>query len=162
MAAARSRGPDSKNAAKLGSSAPTSRVCGTSRRGRGSQGRAQHARATLTGANRLELCSKGDAGYGQAPAGSLTEARAKAAQAWVDKEIDSLIEVIEKHGQMSAASGSKHAITFGELMPIYADISDSLVSILKRAKKRKRLTFDADMLFRACTTFGFVSGRRIA
>ena len=145
----KARSPDFKNAAKLGSSA---RDLASMWDKQAKDEAAKDAlnpfstnfdRSKSTGA----MLKKGDAGYGQAPAGSLTEARAKAAQAWVDKEIDSLIEVIEKNGQVTAASGGKHAITFGELFDIYADISDSLVGILKRAKKRGRLAFDADMLF---------------
>ena len=43
------------------------------------------------GATRIK---KGDAGYGQAAAGSQTEARAKKAQEWVEVEIAKLIGVI--------------------------------------------------------------------
>ena len=70
-----------------------------------------------------------------------------AAQAWVDKEIDALIGVIEDKGVKQAGGSDKSQITFGELFDIYADISDSLVGILLRAKKRKRLAFEAGMLF---------------
>ena len=43
--------------------------------------------------------------------------------------------------------GGVIGVTFGVIFDIYADISDSLVGILMRAKKRKRLAFEADMLF---------------
>ena len=38
-------------------------------------------------------------------------------------------------------------ITFGELFDMYADVSDTLVGILLRARRRKRLVFEGDMLF---------------
>ena len=74
---------------------------------------------------------KGDAGYGQAVAGSQTEERAQKAQAWVEKEIEKLIEVIRQHGERvpdpSTSTSEQGAgevevtITFGKLFDIYAD-----------------------------------------
>ena len=89
---------------------------------------------------------KGDAGYGTAVAGSKTEERARAAQEWVEKEILKLIDVIKQQGQTDEATGEV-SITFGVLFAAYADISDTLVGILMRARKRKQLAFTADMLF---------------
>ena len=37
--------------------------------------------------------------------------------------------------------------TFGELFIAYQDISDTLVGIMMRAKKRGRLDYEGDMLF---------------
>ena len=88
---------------------------------------------------------KGDAGYGHAVAGSQTEARAIKAQAWVETEIDKLLDVIRQHGE--AQPDGCTATTFGVLFDVYANISDSLVGILMRARKRKVLAFEADMLF---------------
>ena len=89
------------------------------------------------GAARLK---KGDAGYGTAVAGSATADRAAKAQAWVETEIEKLIEVIKENGDGTT-------ITFGVLFEVYANISDTLVGILMRARKRKRLHFESDMLF---------------
>ena len=96
------------------------------------------------------------------------------AAAWVDSEIDKLIAVIERVGTKSGEGGV--AVTFGELFAAYQvlrgvtavalassmlttrfplapvshlqDISDTLVGILMRAKKRGRLVYEGDMLFR--------------
>ena len=88
---------------------------------------------------------KGDAGYGTAVAGSATAARAAKAQEWVENEIEKLLTVIAEHGELNG--DKKVFITFGKLFEVYADISDTLVGILMRARKRKRLTYDGDMLF---------------
>ena len=89
---------------------------------------------------------KGDEGYGKAVAGSETEARAKKAQDWIESEISKLVEAIEEFGARQSDSGEVH-ISFGELFDRYADISDTLVGILMRGKRRKRILFDSDMLF---------------
>lgn len=89
---------------------------------------------------------KGDAGYGRAKAGSVTEARAAKAQEWVETEIIKLLAVIKQHGETD--SSGKVTITFGKLFDTYADISDTLVGILMRARRRKQLTYAGDgMLF---------------
>lgn len=98
--------------------------------------------------DKSKLIRKGDEGYGKAVAGSQTEARAKKAQQWVDAEIEKLLGVIEQHGQPTGdAPSAARTITFGVLFHVYADISDTLVGILMRAKKRKRVAYDSDMLF---------------
>ena len=81
---------------------------------------------------------KGAEGYGKAVAGSETEARANKAQEWIEHEIGKLVEVLKEFGQENGATGEVH-MTFGELFERYADISDTLVGILMRAKKRKRI-----------------------
>ena len=88
---------------------------------------------------------KGDADYGRARKGSLTEARAAAALAWVEEEIGKLVGVIEQHGTPDAAG--RPTICFGPLFELYASISDTLVGILMRARKRGQVAFEADMLF---------------
>jgi len=88
---------------------------------------------------------KGDAGYGTAVAGSATAERAQKAQAWVDTEIDKLLDVIRQHGHNGPTGAT--AIEFGQLFNLYADISDTLVGILMRARKRGRLSFESAMLF---------------
>lgn len=89
---------------------------------------------------------RGDRDYGTAKRGSLTEARAVQAQQWVEAEVAKLLVVIEQHGTRDAASGHT-TISFGELFDVYASISDTLVGILMRGRKRGVLTFEADMLF---------------
>ena len=88
---------------------------------------------------------KGDAGYGTAVAGSETAMRAKKAQEWVEKEIEKLLVVIAEHGYKDA--DGRDAITFGKLFDTYADISDTLVGILMRARKHGKLHYAGDMLF---------------
>ena len=58
----------------------------------------------------------------------------------METEIEKLIEVIKENGDGTT-------ITFGVLFEVYANISDTLVGILMRARKRKRLHFESDMLF---------------
>jgi hypothetical protein len=87
----------------------------------------------------------GDAGYGRPPEGSLSEARAAKASDWVDNEIDKLLKVISDNGK--SGSDGKVFISFGELFVLYQDISDSLVGIMMRAKKRSRLRYEGDMLW---------------
>jgi hypothetical protein len=91
------------------------------------------------------MLKRGDAGYGLAEAGSATEARAQKAQEWVDKEIGKLISVIEEFG--TKQPNGKPMTTFGPLFIAYTDISVTLVGILMRAKKRKQLFYEGDMLF---------------
>lgn len=85
--------------------------------------------------------------YGKAPEGSKTEERAKAAQDWVEKEIDKLVSIIKEMGSHDPSQGGTHTVEFGPLFYKYADISDTLVGILLRAKKRKRIHYQGDMLF---------------
>ena len=94
---------------------------------------------------------KGDEGYGVAAAGSETARRAAKAQAWVEQEIAKLVEVIGQNSEAATVFPGNAAapvcITFGRLFDVYADISDTLVGILMRARKRGFLTFEGDMLF---------------
>jgi hypothetical protein len=114
--------------------------------------------------------------YGRPVAGSKTEERAKAAQNWVEQAIEKLVSVIrsDNHRQLTIASrlrcccsslclpfpcfqpnreiGRPDAqrrphITFGELFLAYQDISDTLVGIMMRAKKRGLIEYEGDMLF---------------
>ena len=87
----------------------------------------------------------GDPGYGRPPEGSQSEARAAKASDWVDNEIDKLLKVISDNGK--AGPDGKLSITFGQLFILYQDISDSLVGIMMRAKKRSRLRYEGDMLW---------------
>ena len=96
------------------------------------------------------LIRRGDEGYGKAVKGSKTEERAKQAKVWVDAEIDKLVEIIREHGEEHGAEEQGApglSIPFGKLFTVYADISDTLVGILMRAKRRKRVAYESDMLF---------------
>jgi hypothetical protein len=55
----------------------------------------------------------------------------------VENEIAKLIEVIKEIGKFDATEGGVCTIEFGPLFYHYQDISDTLVGILMRAKKRK-------------------------
>ena len=63
-----------------------------------------------------------------------------------------LLEVIRDIGETNTAGDCE--VTFGKLFDAYADISDSLVGILLRARKRKLLRYDADMLFQGVSDHG--------
>lgn len=83
--------------------------------------------------------------YGKPVPGSLTDQRWQKGRAWVDDQIDKLTGVIRDIGDADVDGTT--TVTFGELFYKYADISDSLVGILMRAKKRNRLYYQGDMLF---------------
>ena len=56
------------------------------------------------------------------------------------------MSVINDIGEDDPETGFK-SIKFGPLFVAYQDISDTLVGILMRAKKYKRLTYKGQMLF---------------
>eukprot|EP00465_Bigelowiella_longifila_P008373 CAMPEP_0185259846 /NCGR_PEP_ID=MMETSP1359-20130426/8543_1 /TAXON_ID=552665 /ORGANISM="Bigelowiella longifila, Strain CCMP242" /LENGTH=151 /DNA_ID=CAMNT_0027845893 /DNA_START=12 /DNA_END=467 /DNA_ORIENTATION=- len=89
---------------------------------------------------------KGAKGYGQAPEGSKSAARAKRATEWVKEQVGILLGVIRRIGAKAGARGL-HEIRFGTLFVAYQDISDTLVGILKRARKYKVVAFEGDMLW---------------
>mmetsp|Transcript_16561 Transcript_16561/g.53937 ORF Transcript_16561/g.53937 Transcript_16561/m.53937 type:complete len:86 (-) Transcript_16561:191-448(-) len=60
--------------------------------------------------------------------------------------IDNLVEAIQTIGH---TDDNATTVDFGTLFYHYADVSDSLVGILMRAKKRHRLYYDGDMLFQS-------------
>jgi len=88
---------------------------------------------------------RGDAEYGRAKRGSFTEVRAQQAQQWVNKEVDKLVEVISELG-VEGDDGLLR-VKFGPLFIAYQDISDTLVGILQRAKKRGRIQYPGEILF---------------
>mmetsp|Transcript_7936 Transcript_7936/g.10367 ORF Transcript_7936/g.10367 Transcript_7936/m.10367 type:complete len:397 (+) Transcript_7936:1-1191(+) len=88
--------------------------------------------------------TKGDDGYGVPVAGSKSHERMEAGKKWVEAEVARLLEVIKKEGKMV---GQNYEITFGDLFTAYEQISNSLVGILFRAKKRKAIHFDHEGLF---------------
>jgi len=88
---------------------------------------------------------RGDKGYGRAPEGSKSAARAERAKQWVKEQIGLLISVIRKIGTKN--SQGIYEVNFGVIFVAYQDISDTLVGILRRAKKYKCVEFMGDMLF---------------
>jgi len=87
----------------------------------------------------------GQKGYGKAPEGSKSAARAAKAKLWVKQQIGQLISVIKKIGSQS--SQGRYEVTFGIIFVAYQDISDTLVGILRRARKYGCVEFEGDMLF---------------
>jgi len=73
------------------------------------------------------------------------EDRQKAAAAWVEFEINRLCDILRDIG-LDDEEGHRVA-TFGELLLVYEDISDTLVGILVRAKRAGRVWYDGDQLF---------------
>jgi hypothetical protein len=67
--------------------------------------------------------------------------RATQAALWVEKEVAKLLEEIEKIGRKK---GQETEVTFGELFVHYQDVSDTLVGILQRAKKRGILKYEGE------------------
>ena len=59
--------------------------------------------------------------------------------------MNKLVEVVNTNGIIG--DNNLKCITFGELFILYQDISDTLVGILMRAKKYKKLFYDGQMLF---------------
>ena len=85
--------------------------------------------------------------YGHPAEGSLTAQRAVDAGVWVDREIDRLICEIKEIGKFDELEGGVCTTTFGELFLRYQDISNSVVGVLMRARKRKRVKFLGEMLY---------------
>ncbi|KAJ1457672.1 costars-domain-containing protein, partial [Pelagophyceae sp. CCMP2097] len=85
--------------------------------------------------------------YGKPPPGSATEERWAKGKQWVEEQIAQMLQVIRDMGNLEA--DGTVTVLFGKLFYTYADISDSLVGILMRAKKRKLLYYDGDMLFQS-------------
>jgi len=71
--------------------------------------------------------------------------RIAAASAWIAREIDRLVDIIEEMGRKDS-KGRKY-VTFIELLGEYENISDTLVGILLRAKNTGRVQYAGEMLF---------------
>lgn len=95
-----------------------------------------------------------DEHYGHPPAGSLTEKRGLEAGKWVDKEVDFLVEQILAIGQFDEAEGGRATVSFGELFEHYTQISNTVVGICMRARKRGRIKYEShlgEMLFQGAS-----------
>lgn len=71
--------------------------------------------------------------------------RKKAASAWIDFETNRLLEIIKEIGYEDKYG--RPTTTFGELLEVYEDISDTLVGILIRAKRSGKIYYEGNMLF---------------
>eukprot|EP00466_Bigelowiella_natans_P015307 jgi/Bigna1/138851/aug1.47_g13559 len=96
-------------------------------------------------ADRKSVLHKGQKGYGKALPGSKSAMRAEKAKLWVKQQIGILLTVIKREG--SKGPQGHHQVNFGKLFTAYQDISDTLVGMLRRARKYKGLTFEGDMLY---------------
>ncbi len=85
-----------------------------------------------------------DSSYGHPLPGSKSEARAAAASDWVEKEVAKLVGEIRKVGYKDAKGRS--AVKFITLFHHYETISDTLVGLMIRAKKRGLIHYDGEML----------------
>ena len=81
----------------------------------------------------------GDVNYGKPVAGSRTAERAAQATEWVEREIEKLLVVIREIGENQM--NGKVTVTFGKLFVAYQNISDTLVGIMMRAKKRNLIIY---------------------
>lgn len=91
-----------------------------------------------------EIFKKGDANWG-VPQGKTLERGVKAHQ-YIIKEIQNLLDVMIGMAQVDKAS-KKFYVTFKQIFDRYVRISDKVVGLLMRAKKRKCVSFDAEMLW---------------
>ncbi|KAH9253670.1 hypothetical protein BASA81_008288 [Batrachochytrium salamandrivorans] len=67
---------------------------------------------------------------------------------WVDDGIAKLVGLIEENGQVDKAEGGKKTATFGVLFDKFGPGSDMLVGILMRARKKGKVKYVGDMLFK--------------
>lgn len=84
--------------------------------------------------------------YGHPVEGSLTDQRGKDAAHWVDHEVDKLVGEIAKIGRENPGTGRVEC-TFGEIFAHYVDISNTVVGVLMRARRRNRVEYEGEMLF---------------
>lgn len=92
---------------------------------------------------------KADVRYGRPPEGSSTERRGIAAKEHVDGEILQLCDVIQTLGSRTddGGGGGRFVVTFGRLFEAYTKISNKVVGILLRARRKGYVTFEGEMLY---------------
>ena len=83
--------------------------------------------------------------YGRPPKGSKTETRGIKAHKHVVKEIGELCQIIAENGERQ--KDGTVTITFRKLFHTYVPISNKVVGILIRARKRGLLHFNGEMLY---------------
>lgn len=67
---------------------------------------------------------------------------------WVDDGISKLVKLIQDHGTPDPQEGGRVTATFGTLFDNFGPGSDMLVGILMRARKKERIKYVGDMLFK--------------
>ena len=88
----------------------------------------------------------GMAGYGKAPKGSESAARAKKGKKWVKTQVKQLCQIIADMGTAHPKNG-RIRVQFGPLFIAYQDISDTLVGMLQRSKKWGLIKYKGEMLW---------------
>ncbi|XP_022091177.1 actin-binding Rho-activating protein-like [Acanthaster planci] len=88
-----------------------------------------------------------DPEYAQPVAGSMTAKRGQAAGQRISGEIQTLIDVIGRVGQLGGKDDPRPRVTFGRLFEVYVKISNKLVGILLRARKQGLVDFEGEMLW---------------
>lgn len=88
---------------------------------------------------------KKDPNYGRPDENSLTAKRARDGEAKLRQEVCDLCNVIFEMGQTT--EDGKASIKFGKLFQIYNGINDKVVGLLLRARKKRLLSFEGEMLF---------------
>ncbi|KAK6181141.1 hypothetical protein SNE40_009067 [Patella caerulea] len=97
------------------------------------------------GASHRARLDKNHPEYGKPVPGSLTEKRGKQANDHVFGEILDLTMTIDDMGDPQP-DGTK-TITFGKLFKSYLRVSNKVVGILLRARKRNYVAFEGEMLY---------------
>lgn len=94
----------------------------------------------------LKLTKMSD-GYGRPPPGSMTARRGDQATEWVNHEIEKLVAVIKEIG--TTREDGTVSVLFGRLFIAYQEISNTLVGIMRRAKKKKYIAYSGavDLVF---------------
>jgi len=67
---------------------------------------------------------------------------------WVDDGIKKLTDLIESVGSFDKGEGGKKTATFGKIYENFGSNSDMLVGILMRARKKGKIKYVGDMLFK--------------
>lgn len=81
--------------------------------------------------------------YGTAPEGSLSAARVEHAKDWLDEEIEKLLRTIVSYGTVDQLT-RKVYIKFKDLFDAYVDISNTVVGLLMRARKRGHVSYSGN------------------
>ncbi|XP_070534251.1 actin-binding Rho-activating protein-like [Ptychodera flava] len=97
------------------------------------------------GASHRQKLDKDDPEYARPVAGTMTDIRGKAAGRMVSREIEELIEVIERLGRKNEEG--LICVRFGVLFETYTRISNKLVGMLMRARKQGLVHFEGEMLW---------------
>ncbi|ESP02330.1 hypothetical protein LOTGIDRAFT_98007, partial [Lottia gigantea] len=97
------------------------------------------------GASHRAKLDKNDPDYGKPVPGSLTEIRGKQAANQIFAEIRELCHAIDALGEKG--EDDRMRITFGKLFSAYEKVSNKVVGMLMRARKRECVSFEGEMLY---------------